>query len=106
MNEAKDQWEAFLNPDVVRTRFAAMGVFMVAHELLLLKIRDRPLGLFSNEYPAEGGRRPGADYRREVLSLDPRGKGDALRGSVAFLRKMGVKLRHYPASWTSACLKL
>lgn len=33
----------------------------------------------------DDGLQPGAEYREKVLTLDPEGKGDALRGSLAWL---------------------
>ena len=88
MNDAKHRWAEFLNPDVVRTKFIAMGLFMVAHEMLLNAIKDHPLSFFSNEWTADGDWQQSDDYRQKVLALDPRGKGDALRGSLAWLREM------------------
>jgi hypothetical protein len=88
MSDTKSRWVDFLNPDLVRTKFVAMGLFMVAHEMLLDAIKDRPLGFFSNEWTSEGELQQCDDYRREILARDPKGKGDALRGSLAWLREM------------------
>ena len=88
MNDTKNRWAEFLNPDVVRTKFVAMGLFMVAHEMLLDAIKDRPLSFYSNDWTADGGWQQSEDYRQKVLALDPRGKGDALRGALAWLREM------------------
>ena len=88
MSDVKDRWAEFLNPDVVRTKLVAMGLFMIAHEMLLDAIKDRPLGFFANNWTADGGWQQSDEYRREILARDPRGKGDALRGSLAWLREM------------------
>ena len=85
-NDAKRRWAEFLNPDVVRTKFVAMGLFMIAHEMLLDAIRDRPLSFFSNRWTADAGWQQNDDYRQNVLALDPKGKSDALRGSLEWLR--------------------
>lgn len=88
MSEAKDRWAEFLNPDVVRTKFVAMGLFMVAHEMLLDAVKDRPLSFFADTWSADGGWQQSNDYRREILERDPKGKNDVLRGSLAWLREM------------------
>ena len=88
MSDVNDMWAEFLNPDVVRTKLVAMGLFMVAHEMLLEKIKDRPLSYFSDEWTADGGLQQSDDYRKEVLARDPKGKADVLPGSLAWLREM------------------
>jgi hypothetical protein len=84
-----DAWESFLNPDVVRAKLISAGLFLVAHEMLLDSIRRHPLSFFANRWTAET---PEASkkYATEVLALDPKGKSDAHRGSIAWLRMMDV----------------
>ena len=89
-DEGKDSWiEEILNPDTVRTKFVVMGLFLVAHELLIDSIKSRPLSLFANEWD-DAKPKQSARYKAKILSLDPKGKEDALRGSIAWLKKMSV----------------
>jgi hypothetical protein len=81
------EWEAFLNPEVVRTKLISAGLFLVAHEMLLDSVKRRPLGFFANRWTS-GGPDPSQEYTKEVLDRDPKGKRDAFRGSVAWLRMM------------------
>lgn len=87
MNNA---WKDFLNPDILRARLLRVGLFLVAHEILLGSIKDRLSDFFSSSWSADEGWKPSPSYRKEVLSLDPKGKDDALRGSIVWLRKMNV----------------
>ena len=45
MREAERNWEDFLNPDVVREKFAAVGLFLVAYEILAGLITSRSVSL-------------------------------------------------------------
>lgn len=83
-----DDWADFLNPDVVRTRLLRTGLFLVAHEMLLSAIKDRTHDFYSNTWTNNDGWKPSPDYREKVLSLDPKGKNDPFRASVAWLRQM------------------
>lgn len=80
-------WAEFLNPDVVRSKFITAGLFLVAHEMLLDSIKRHPLFFFSDRWTADGPEES-EKYRQEVLALDPKGKNDPVRGSVAWLRRM------------------
>lgn len=84
------QWEDFLNPDVVRRRFATAGLYLVAHEMLVASIKEPILEFFSQEWSENKGWHLSEKYRREVLALDPKGKDDTLRGSIRWLEKMEV----------------
>jgi len=84
------QWEDFLNPDVMRRRFATAGLYLVAHEMLLASIKEPILEFFSNKWSKEKGWHFSDKYRREVLALDPKRKEDSLRGSIKWLEKMEV----------------
>ena len=55
--------------------------------MLLDSIKRHPLDFFSDRWTIDGPE-PSAKYATEVLALDPKGKNDALRGSIAWLRKM------------------
>ncbi|MEZ5681495.1 MAG: hypothetical protein R3E14_09400 [Erythrobacter sp.] len=87
--DTSDQWEEFLNPDVIRTKLIAAGLFLVGHEMLLDSITRHPLSFFSNRWTTSGPERS-AEYKTEILARDPKGKGDAVRGSIAWLRMMEV----------------
>lgn len=89
MADVRKAWADFLNPDMVRGKFISAGLFLVAHETLLDTIKRHPLGFFADGF-AKDGPKPSPDYQREVLALDPKGKMDAFRGSVAWLRKSEV----------------
>ena len=89
-DEANKQWmEELLNPDIVRTKFVMTGLFMVAHELLEDCIKHPPLSFFADE-SKDGRPVQSEEYKTEVLKLDPKGKGDARRGSIAWLKQMSA----------------
>ena len=87
MNGDRAAWADFLNPDLVRSKFVSAGLFLVAHEMLLGSIKRHPLFFCSNTWTVNGPEQS-EEYRREVLALDPKGKSDTLRGSIAWLRHM------------------
>ncbi len=62
------QWEDFLNPDVMRRRFATAGLYLVAHEMLVALIKDPILEFFSNKWSKAKGWHFSDGYRREVLA--------------------------------------
>ena len=62
---------------------------MVAHETLIDTIKRHPLRFFSDHFTQEGPK-PSRGYREAVLALDPKGKMDPVRGSIAWLASMGV----------------
>ncbi|KGM47443.1 hypothetical protein [Pseudooceanicola atlanticus] len=84
------QWEDFLNPDVVRRRFATAGLYLVAHEMLVASIKEPIIEFFSEKWSEKKDWHFSDQYRREVLALDPKGKEDVLRGSISWLDKMEV----------------
>ena len=83
-----NEWDDFLNPDVVRARFVQTGLFLVAHEMLLSAIKDQLHDFFVDSWTASDGWKTSPKYREKVLSLDPKGKSDPLRASVEWLRQM------------------
>ena len=88
--DVNEQWmEEILNPDTVRTKFVMMGLFMVAHELLKDSIKSTPLSFLADKWK-DGKPIQSEDYKTEVLALDPKGKNDVLRGSIAWLKKMSA----------------
>ena len=89
MREAVRDWENLINPDVVREKFATVGLFLVAYEILAGCIRDKPRGFFAHEFK-NGVSVPSDEYKAEVLALDPKGKFDAKRGGIEWLNRMGA----------------
>ena len=67
-----------------------MRLFMVAiHELLEDSIIRPPLSFFADD-GKDGRPVPSDEYKTEVLKLDPKGKCDARRGSIEWLKKMSA----------------
>ncbi|MFT4176458.1 MAG: hypothetical protein QM627_07350 [Luteolibacter sp.] len=85
----EDEWASILNPDVIRTRFLRAGLFLDAHEMLVAVIKDRLHDFFSDTWTPGSGWNTSAAYRENVLLLDPKGKNDPFRSSVAWL--IGMK---------------
>ena len=85
MKDTTDEWKAFLNPEIVRTKLISAGSFLVAHEMLIDSIMRHPLSSFADRWTS-GGPEQSKKYTTEVLALDPKGKDDALRGSIVWLR--------------------
>lgn len=77
------QWQAMLTPAVVRGRIIRSGLFSLGYELLESAVIGRLRDFYADF--TDDGLQPGAEYREKVLTLDPKGKGDALRGSLAWL---------------------
>lgn len=89
MGDLKQAWSDLLNPDVVRLKFISSGLFMTAHEVLMDTIKRHPLNFFSDGFDIKSVK-PSKNYITAVLYLDPKGKMDPLRGSIAWLRSMNV----------------
>ena len=89
MSANREAWADFLNPEVIRNTFVSAGLFLVAHEMLLDSIKRHPLDFFANRWTQEGPEES-EKYRKEVLGLDPKGANDPVRGSIAWLRRMGA----------------
>lgn len=86
--EVFQQWMAMFTPDVVRGRLIRAGLFSLAYELLEAAVIRRLRDFYADFN--DGQFRPGPDYRTEVLVLDPKGKEDPLRASLAWLIKSDV----------------
>lgn len=82
------EWADFLNPDVARTRLLRTGLFLVAHKMLLSSVKDCVHHFFSNTWTAVDGWKLSLEYREKVLSLDPKGRNDPFRASIAWLRQI------------------
>ena len=39
-------WENFLRPDVVRSTFSVLGIYIIAYEMLVHTIKERPREFF------------------------------------------------------------
>jgi hypothetical protein len=68
-----NRWAEFLNPDVVRTKFVTLGLFMVAYEMLIQAITRRPREFFADSWTAEKEWLLSDSYCESVLALDPKG---------------------------------
>jgi hypothetical protein len=88
MADTRGAWSAFLNPEVMRTKLISAGLFLVAHEMLLDSILRHPRFFFHDTFTSVDGFVPGSEYTENVLALDPKGKNDPLRGSIAWWRSM------------------
>ena len=89
-DEENKRWVGeLLNPESVRTKLIMMRLFMVAHELLEDSIIRPPLSFFADD-GKDGRPVPSNEYKTEVLKLDPKGKCDARRGSIEWLKKMSA----------------
>lgn len=73
----------------MRGTLISAGLFLVAYEVLRSSIIDHPLEFFATTWTAKGPK-PSEKYNREVRALDPKGKNDPLRGSLAWLVKAGA----------------
>lgn len=88
-SDSSAAWEAFLSPDVVRSKLITGGMFLVGYETLIASITEHLVSFFANHWTAEGPQ-ISEKYKKEVLGRDPKSKGDRLRGSIAWLRENDV----------------
>lgn len=88
MSDIEEKWEKFLRPDLIRMTFSVLGLYMVAYEFLVDGIRRRPKEYYATQWSAKKGWALSDDYRKNVLSLDPHEKNDALRGALAWFRNL------------------
>ena len=84
------QWTEFLNPDVIRRRFAHAGLFLATYEILQSAIQEPLHEFFSTSWSADKGWSTSPKYRTNVLKLDPKGKNDAHRASIAWLLRHDI----------------
>lgn len=85
-----ENWSEIFNPKLVRERFVTAGLFLLAHEMLRDLIVSRIRDFFSSNWSAEKGWETSRDYHENVLSLDPKGKQDPTRSSIAWLLEMKI----------------
>jgi hypothetical protein len=88
LSDVEEKWEKFLRPDLIRMTFSVLGLYMVAYEFLVDGIRRRPKEYYATQWSAKKGWALSDDYRKNVLSLDPQEKNDALRGALAWFRNL------------------
>ncbi len=67
MTTHENQWEQFLDPDIVRPSLFMATMFITAFEILKNSIVDRIRGFYSNEWPALGVEES-LQYKADVLS--------------------------------------
>ncbi len=84
--DASRRWEEMLTPEIVRVKLITVGLLVVAYEMLEETIVGRVRDFFCTGFDAKGFTYS-PDYATRVLALDPKGKGDALRSSIVWLRQ-------------------
>lgn len=67
MTTYENQWEQFLDPDVVRPSLFMATMFITAFEILKNSIVDRIRGFYSNEWSGQGAVES-QEYKADVLS--------------------------------------
>ncbi|WRH62148.1 MAG: hypothetical protein RSE12_17520 [Fuscovulum sp.] len=89
MTDALSQWKEFLNPQTLQRRMLSAAVFLVAHEMLIASVKTRLRDFFTIGFDGKG---PvySPSYEEKVLQLDPKGKRDPWRASIAWLEAMSV----------------
>ena len=83
------RWKEFLNPETLRQRMLAASLFLVAHELLQSAVKCRLRDFFLIGFD-ERELKYSPAYEEKVLSLDPKGKKDVWRASLAWLEQMSA----------------
>lgn len=90
MRKDRDKFASYLNPELLRKLFASLGIYLIAHDMLVDAVKRRPREYFSSEWTSEKGWAQSPEYVRNVLSLDPKGKNDVFRGSIAWFQSLGA----------------
>ncbi len=72
MNNAHDNWERFLNPDVLRPSLLSATMFITAFEILKDCIIDRVRDYYTLNWGDKTARTP--EYEKEVLARDNRNR--------------------------------
>ncbi|QLQ19548.1 MAG: hypothetical protein HZT43_14280 [Exiguobacterium profundum] len=89
MTEAVSQWKEFLDPETLRRRMLSAAMFLVAHEMLVVAIKQRLHDFFLMGFD-QYGLRYSSEYEERVLTLDPKGKRDPWRASIVWLESMSA----------------
>jgi hypothetical protein len=85
MNTSRDKWEAFLDPDQLRSKLIAASIYIAMFEVLKNVIVER-IETFFLEGIIEGKKLISKDYEREVLSISK----SPVYASLEWLRRNGV----------------
>lgn len=85
MSDTSEQWERFLNPDVVRPSLFLATMFITTFEILKDSIVDGIRDFYTNGFD-ENGPRVGPDYQSKVLSKNK----SPLYASLKWLRESGA----------------
>lgn len=85
MSDTLEQWERFLNPDVVRPSLFLATMFITTFEILKDSIVDGIRDFYTNGFD-ENGPRVGPDYQSKVLSKNK----SPLYASLKWLRESGA----------------
>lgn len=85
MSGARDKWEAFLDPDVLRGKLISASIYIAAYEMLKESIIGRIRDFYSTGFTQEGPE-TSPEYEREVLSRSR----SPLYASLAWLQDNGV----------------
>ncbi len=85
MDDAKNKWEAFLDPDKLRPKLVSAAIYIALYEVLKGVVIDRIEDFFMQGFD-ENGVITSPKYKTDVLSL---GKG-RLQASLEWLRKSEV----------------
>jgi hypothetical protein len=85
MSDTSEQWERFLNPDVVRPSLFLATMFITTFEILKDSIVDGIRDFYTNGFD-ENGPRVGPDYQSKVLSKNK----SPLYASLKWLREGGA----------------
>jgi len=82
MPETNDQWERFLNPEVVQAGLSSATLYITVFEMLKDSIVERLRDFYTNSWD-ESGPATGPEYDREVLAR----KRSGLYASIDWLRE-------------------
>ncbi len=69
MNKHSENWEKFLNPEILRERIISASMFLIANEILIESIVGR-IKFFYLDGFNENGSGVNEDYTKEVLALN------------------------------------
>jgi len=85
MSDTSEQWERFLNPDVVKPSLFLVTMFITTFEILKDAIVDPIRDFYTNGFDGNGPT-VGPDYRSKVLSKNK----SPLYASLTWLRESGA----------------
>jgi len=85
MSDVRANWEAFLNPEILRSRLISASLYLAAYEILKDSIVERIKDFYSSGFD-EKGLIVDADYKTKVLSRN----ASPLYASLSWLKENGV----------------